>query len=139
MFGMNFGIELKMLGFMHIPEVCSHPQIFCTNFGIELKMLGFKIILEICFHPQMFGTNLGKELKILGFFTHPGNMFPAPKCLAQISGGNLKKNLHILEICFHPPNIWRKYQDRSENVGFYTHPRNMFQPPKYLAQISGQK
>ena len=88
MFGMNFGIELKMLGFMHIPEVCSHPQIFCTNFGIELKMLGFKIILEICFHPQMFGTNLGKELKILGFFTHPGNMFPAPKCLAQISGGN---------------------------------------------------
>ena len=110
MFGMNFGIELKMLGFMHIPEVCSHPQIFCTNFGIELKMLGFKIILEICFHPQMFGTNIGRELK---------------------------KKLHILEICFHPPNIWRKYQDRSENVGFYTHPRNMFPPPKYLAQISG--
>ena len=26
MFGMNFGIELKMLGFIHIPEVCSHPN-----------------------------------------------------------------------------------------------------------------
>ena len=120
MFGMNFGIELKMLGFMHIPEVCSHPQIFCTNFGIELKMLGFKIILEICFHPQMFGTNLGKELKILGF-------------------------LHILEICFQPPNVWHKYREGIKKKlhilenGFYTHPRNMFPPPKYLAQISGQK
>ena len=84
MFGMNFGIELKMLGFMHIPEVCSHPQIFCTNFGIELKMLGFKIILEICFHPKMFGTNIGRELKEK--ITHPRNMFPPPKYLAQISG-----------------------------------------------------
>ena len=112
MFVMNFGIELKMLGFMHIPEVCSHPQIFCTNFGIELKMLGFKIILEICFHPQMFGTNLGKELKILGF-------------------------LHILEICFQPPNVWHKYREGIKKK--ITHPRNMFPPPKYLAQISGQK
>ena len=85
---------------------------FGTNFGRELKMLGFKIILEICFHPQMFGTNLGKELKILGF-------------------------LHILEICFQPPNVWHKYREGIKKK--ITHPRNMFPPPKYLAQISGQK
>ena len=100
MFGMNFGIELKMLGFMHIPEVCSHPQIFCTNFGIELKMLGFKIILEICFHPQMFGTNLGKELKIL--------FFPKKQSLDWIWGHKGK----------YPPNVVHLYQDWMKNFGF---------------------
>ena len=89
------------------------------------------------FPPPNVWHKFRERIKNVGFCTHPRNMFPAPKCLAQISGGNLKKKLHILEICFHPPNIWHKYQDRSENVGFYTHPRNMFPPPKYLAQISG--
>ena len=146
---------------MHIPEVCSHPQIFCTNFGIELKMLGFKIILEICFHPQMFGTNLGKELKILGFLHileicfQPPNVwhkyregikkknYTSQKYVStpQIFGANIRTEvkmlgfIHILEICFHPPNIWHKYQDRSENVGFCTHPRNMFPPPNVLLKF----
>ena len=38
--------------------------------------------------------------------------------------------MHILEICFQPPNVWHKYQDRIENVGFYAHPINMSPPPK---------
>ena len=98
---MNFGIELKMLGFIHIPEVCSHPQMFSTNIRRELKMLGFIHILELCFHPQMFGTKIMRELKMLAF-------------------------IHILEICFHPTNIWHESWDRIENFGFYTHPINMF-------------
>merc|ERR1711994_489896 len=60
--------------------------------------------------PQMFGTNIRTEVKMLGF-------------------------IHILEIFFHPPNIWHKYQDRSENVGFCTHPRNMFPPPNVLLKF----
>ena len=79
---------------------------FGTNIRIEVKMLDSKHILEIFLHPQMFGTNFGIELKMLGF-------------------------LHTLEICFQPPNVWHKYQDRSENVGFYAYPRNMSTPPNF--------
>ena len=57
MFSTNIRRELKMLGFMHILEICFHPQMFGTNFGRELKMLGFVHILDICFHT----TNVWNE------------------------------------------------------------------------------
>ena len=89
-----------MLGFIHHLEICFHPQNFGINIRIELKMLVLSPIHEICFHPQIFGTNIRIELKM--FFSSP-----------------------IPEICFHPPNVWYKYEDRIESVGFHTHPRNI--------------
>ena len=46
-----------MLGFIHILELCFHPQMFGTKIMRELKMLAFIHILEICFHP----TNIWHE------------------------------------------------------------------------------
>ena len=90
---------------------------------------------EICFHPQMFVMNFGIELKMFFFFfTHPRNMFPTPKFLAQISGENYK--CWVL-YTFHPTNVWHESWDRIENFGFYTHPINMFddQSPICLKSI----
>ena len=64
MFGMNFGKESKMLGFIHIPEVCSHPNKSLYKYQ--------------------------ERIENVWFYAHPRNMFPTPKCLAQISGENSK-------------------------------------------------
>ena len=71
--------------YTHPRSMFSSQQMFSTNIRRELKMLGFMHILEICLHPQMFGTNFRDKIENV-FFTHPRNMFPTPKCLAQISG-----------------------------------------------------
>ena len=107
--------------------------------SIQLKGLGFIHMPEICYHPQMFSTNIRRGIENVEFYTHPTNMFPPPKYLAQISGQNLKMLgfVHILEICFHPTNVWHESWDRIENFGFYTHPINMFddQSPICLQSI----
>ena len=96
------GIDPTCHWVVHISQkFVSTPQMFGTNIRIEVKMLDFKHILEIFLYPPMFGTNLGIESKM--FFTHPRNMFPTPKCLAQISGENSK-------FCFFThPNIHAKH------------------------------
>ena len=105
----EFWDRIENVGFYtHPRSMFPSQQMFSTNIRRELKMLGFIHILELCFHPQMFGTKIMRELKMLAF-------------------------IHILEICFHPTNVWHKSWDRIENFGFYTHPINMFPPPKCLA------
>ena len=102
-------------------------------------MLGFMHILEIFFHPQKFGTNFGRELKMLGFMHILEICFQPPNVWLKYQdiSENVGFFLHILEICFQPPNVWHKYRERIQNLVFFTHPSNMLPPPKYLAQISG--
>ena len=77
-----------MLFFLHILEICFQPHMFCTNFGIDLKMLFFLHILKICFQPPNVCHKNRERIKNVGFYTHPRNMFPPHKCLAQILGYN---------------------------------------------------
>ena len=61
----------------------STPQIFGTNIRIELKMLGFVHILEICFHPTNVWHESWDRIENFGFYTHPINMFDdqSPICI----------------------------------------------------------
>ena len=54
-----------------------------------------------------------------------------PMCRVRIENAVF---LYILE----PPNVWHKYQDRIENVGFYAHPRSMFPSPNILHKFQNR-
>ena len=62
----------------HTLENVSTPQMFCMNISVKLKMLGFIHIPDICFvfvfvfvypyfnfPPHMFGTNMSIEGKLI--------------------------------------------------------------------------
>ena len=112
MFGTNMRIELQVLGFIHIIEICFHPQMFGRNIKIELKMFFSSPIPEISFHPQNVWYKYEDRIESAGFYTHHRNMFPP-----QMLGTNIRIELKMLsfsplpEICFYPQNVWHEYQD----------------------------
>ena len=65
-----------MLSFIHILQICFHPPNIWHKYQ---KMLGFVHILEICFHPTNVWHKSWDRIENFVFFTHPRNMFPAPK------------------------------------------------------------
>ena len=152
MFSTHFGIEVKMLGLIHIQDIYFQSSNFWHAYHDKFENVGV--------YKNPWNTfplpKYQDKIENVWFYTHPRNMFSPPKCLALISGSNWECKvlytyqiyvstpqmfgtnfrielrmlgfIHIPEIYFHPWNVRHMFQDRNENVWFYTYSQNWFLP-----------